>query len=78
MWFRGTKFGVGIWFVLWGKADTGYNADFYKTSNGLRNWLLEPAFRNLPIVRIGRVVLTQAGWEEKELWRTREEFLASK
>lgn len=78
MWFRGTKTGVGIWFVLWGKPDTGYNAELYKTAYGLRNWLLNPAFQNLPIVRIARVVLSEMGWQEKEVWRTRKEFLGSK
>lgn len=78
MWFRGTMSGVGIWFILWGKPDTGYNAEFYKTPNGVRNWLIHPAFREVPVVRIGRVVLSEMGWEEKEVWRTREEFLGSK
>jgi len=78
MWYRGTKSGVGLWFVLWGKPDTGYNADFYKTPYGLRNWLTAPVYRKVPVVRIGRVVLTPDGWEEKEVWRTREEFLGAK
>lgn len=78
MWFRGTRSGVGIWFVLWGKPDTGYNAELYKTPYGLRNWLMNPAFQNVPVVRLGRVVLSERGWEEKECWKTREEFLGSK
>lgn len=77
MWFRGTESGVGVWFVLWGRPDIGYSAEFWKTPYGLRNWLTNSAFRDLPVVRLGRVVITESGWEEKEVWRTREEFLSS-
>lgn len=72
MWFKGTKYGVGIWFILWGKAAIGYNAELY-----IRNWLLNIA-DDVPIVRIGRAVLTQTGWEEKEHWDSREQFLSLK
>lgn len=75
MWFRGTKSGVGVWFILWGKPDTGYNAELFKTPFGVRHWLITPAFQAVPVVRIGRVVLSESGWEEKEVWNTREEFL---
>lgn len=78
MWFRGTKSGVGVWFILWGKADTGYNAEFYATPYGVRRWLTGEAMRNVPVVRIGRAVLSETGWEEKEVWITREAFLGSK
>lgn len=78
MWFRGTKSGVGVWFVLWGRADIGYNAEFYKTPYGLRNWLTSSAYKDVPVVRVGRAVLSPNGWEEKECWESREEFLESK
>lgn len=72
MLFSGTKFGVGVWFILWGGPEIGYNAELYKSLNGVKNWL--QAFRDVPVVRIGRAVLSESGWEEKECWRTREEF----
>lgn len=77
MWFRGTKTGVGIWFILWGRPDIGYDAELYKTPYGVRNWLMNRAYQNVPVARIGRVVLTPSGWEEKECWLSREEFLKS-
>jgi len=76
MWFRGTKTGVAVWSILWGKPDTGYNAEFYKTPYGIRKWLTNPVFRDVPVVRVSRVELSENGWEEKEHW-TKEEFLES-
>lgn len=75
MWLTGNKFGVGFWFILWGSPETDYNAEFYLTAHGVRNWLLNRAYSILPVARIGRAVLTPAGWEEKEVWETREGFL---
>lgn len=76
MWFRGTKNGVSVWFILWGMSDLGYNAELYKTAYGVRQFLTNPVYRNLPVVRVGRAVLSESGLEEKEHW-TKEEFLES-
>lgn len=75
MWIRGTKYGVGIWYVCWGRKGVEYNIDLYKTTIGLKRWLTNKAFMDVPICRIGRIVITEDGVVEKEHWDTREEFL---
>jgi len=76
MWFRGTKDGVGIWYICWGKAS--YNAELYATPYGVRKWLVSEVMRNIPIHRIGRMVITEDGPVEKEHWSSREEFLKAR
>ncbi len=75
MWFKGTKFGVSIWYVCWGLKGESYNAELYQTTTGLKMWLVNPSYRDMSIFRIGRVVITEDGPVEKEHWDTREEFL---
>lgn len=75
MWIRGSESGVSIWYVCWGASGGSYNVDLYKTSTGLRGWLTSKAYSNIPIHRIGRMEITEAGPVEKEHWGTREEFL---
>ena len=75
MWVRGTKYGVGIWYICWGAKGASYNAELYATPYGVRKWLTGGAMRNVPIHRIGRMVITEEGPVEKEYWSSREEFL---
>jgi len=78
MWFIGTKTGIGVWFILWKNEVSGnFNSELYKTPYGVRNWLTNSAYSNLNVVRVGRAVLTPNGWEEKDVWNTRAEFLNS-
>lgn len=75
MWLKGSKNGVGRWYVCWGVKDAYYNVELYQTLNGLVKWLIRKTYLGLPVLRIGRMVITEAGPVEKETWPSREEFL---
>lgn len=75
MWFRGGKDGVSIWYVCWGREDVELNVEEYKTLNGLAKWFANEAYREVPVQRAGRVVISKDGVEEKDHWDSREEFL---
>jgi len=74
MWLRGNKDGVGRWYVCWGAKGESYNVELYQTLNGLVKWMINKAFRDIPVHRIGRMVITEEGPVEKEIWSSREEF----
>lgn len=75
MWIKGYKDGVGFWYVLWGRKGTNYNMDAYMTFIGLANWFRRKAYSEVPVVRVGRMVATEDGFDEKEHWTSREEFI---
>jgi hypothetical protein len=75
MWIKGNQFGVGFWYVLWGREEVTYNLEVYHTLNGLANWIRKEAYKNVPVQRVGRMVVTEKGFEEKEHWASREEFI---
>jgi len=73
MWLR--KNGVGRWYVCWGVKGDSYNVELYQTLNWLTKWMIDKTYHNLPVLRIGRMVITEEGPVEKEHWSSREEFL---
>ena len=75
MWFKGGKNGVGMWYVCWGREDACFNLEGYQTLNGLAKWFAKKAYREVPVLRVGRIEITKDGVEEKEHWESREEFL---
>lgn len=75
MWLKGTKNGVGRWYVCWGLKGESFNVELYQTLNGLVKWMIQPTYRNVPVFRIGRMEITAEGPAEKEHWTSREEFL---
>lgn len=75
MWIKGHKHGVGFWYVLWGLKGEAYNMDVYLTFNGLANWMRKEVYRDIPVLRVGRMVITEEGFVEKEHWTSREEFV---
>lgn len=75
MWFKGNKKGVAIFYALWGKKGASYNFEGYQTLNGLVKWMIRESMRDIPIHRIGRIVITEEGLVEMEHWFSREEFL---
>lgn len=75
MWIKGHKNGVGFWYVLWGREGTTYNLEVYHTLNGLANWMRKEVYKNVPVQRVGRMVVTKEGFTEKEHWDSREEFI---
>ena len=77
MWIKGQKNGVGFWYVLWGQKGKVYNMEVYLTLNGLANWFRKDAYRDIPVLRIGRMVVTEKGFaeQEREQWTSRKEFL---
>lgn len=72
MFCRGSKFGVGLWYVLWGAEGGDCYASIYLTLHGLAKWINNHP--QVSIHRIGRLVLQPDGPEEKESW-TRPEFV---
>ena len=77
MLFRGTKYGVGIWYICWGVKGCEYNAELYATPYGVRKWLTGIGMGAVPVHRIGRIVITEDGPVEKEHWDSLEEFLGA-
>lgn len=75
MWIKGHKNGVGFWYVLWGRKGTTYGMEVYLKLNGLAKWFRREVYMNVPVLRIGRMVVTEEGFVEKEHWTSREEFL---
>lgn len=75
MWIKGHENGVGFWYVLWGAKGASYNMEVYQTFNGLANWFRKGAYRDIPVHRIGRMVVTEEGFAEKEHWINREQFI---
>lgn len=75
MWLRGSKGGVGRWYVCWGLKGESYNVELYVTLNGLAKWMINKVYRDIPVLRIGRMVITEDGPVEKEHWGSRGEFL---
>ena len=75
MWIKGHKTGVGFWYVLWGVEGSSYNMEVYQTLNGLANWFRKKPYREIPVLRVGRMVVTKEGFVEKEHWINREQFI---
>ena len=75
MWISGNKYCVSFWYVCWGAKGQSYNLDLYKTLNGLARWFANPADRDVPVHRVGRMEINGDGPVEKDLWRSREEFI---
>ena len=75
MWLRGDKGGVGRWYVCWGLKGESYNVELYHTLNGLVKWMTNVVYASVPVLRVGRMVITEEGPVEKEHWDTRAEFL---
>lgn len=73
MWLKGSKSGVGRWYVCWGVKDISYNVELYQTLNGLAKWVSGTS--DIAILRIGRWLITEAGLVETEHWSTKKEFL---
>lgn len=65
-----------LWFVLWGRKETALAMNIYKTSAGLKKWVTGEEWRNVPVVRLGKIEITDAGVLEKIFWLTRQEFLS--
>lgn len=72
---QGSKTGASIWFVLWGRKETIFNLNLYKTSMGLKRWATGEEWSAVPVVRMGRIEVTEAGPVEQETWHSREDFL---
>ena len=68
MWFKGGKNAVCIWYVCWGRQDATCNVEGYKTLNGLAKWFANAAYREVPIQRVGRMIISKEGIEEKDTW----------
>jgi len=75
MWFKGGPNEVSIWYVCWGSKDATCNVEAYQTLSGLARWFTKKAYFEFPVQRVGRMVISKAGVEEKEHWESREEFL---
>jgi len=75
MWLRGSKTGVHRWYVCWGRKGETYNVDLYQTLNGLTKWMINEVYRDVPVLRIGTLLITEEGVVEKDTWPSREEFL---
>lgn len=75
MWFKGGKTGVCIWYVCWGREGTSFNLEGYQTLNGLAKWFAKEAYKGVPVLRVGRMIISKDGVEEKDHWDSREEFL---
>lgn len=75
MWIKGHKNGVGFWYVLWGLKGKAYNMEVYQTFNGLANWFRKEDYKEVPVLRVGRMVVAEGGFDEKEHWTSREEFI---
>lgn len=71
---KGYESGVGFWYVLWREREHS-NMDVYLKFNGLANWFAREAYKGLPVLRVGRMVATDKGFDEKECWSSREEFV---
>jgi len=75
MFIEGTTSGVGFWYVCWGLQGESYYMNTYLKLNGLAKWFASEAYKGVPVLRVGRIVITEKGVEEKEHWESREEFL---
>jgi len=75
VWIKGHASGVGFWYVLWGRKGATFNLEVYHTFNGLANWMRKEVYKEVPVLRVGRMVVTEEGFAEKEHWDSREEFI---
>lgn len=75
MWFKGGKNAVSIWYVCWGRKDATCHFEGYQTLNGLAHWFAKEAYKEVPVQRVGQMVISKDGIEEKLHWESREEFL---
>lgn len=75
MWFKGNKSGVAIFYVCWGAKGASYNVEAYQTLNGLVKWIIGKAMSEMPVHRIGMMVITETGPVEKGHWTSRKKFL---
>lgn len=75
MWFKGGKTAVCIWYVCWGREGATCNVVAYQTLNGLAKWFTIEAYKGVPVLRAGRMIISKDGVEEKDHWDSREEFL---
>ena len=75
MLFKGTKYAVAIFYVCWGREGATVNVEAYHTLNGLAKWFAKEAYKKVPVLHVGRIIISKDGVEEKETWETREEFL---
>lgn len=69
---HGTKTGASIWFILWGRKETVLNMSIYTTPGGLKSWVTGEEWQDIPVVRLGKIELTETGPVEKIFWTTRE------
>ena len=76
MFIQRRKTRVSIWFVLWGQKGTVFNADIYKTAAGLKRGITTEEWKDVPVVRLGKIEFTETGPSEKIYWATREAFLS--
>ena len=77
MLIQGRKTGASVWFVLWGSKETVINMNLYKTSAGLKRWVTGEEWQEVPVIRLGKIDLSDEGPVEKIYWTTREAFLGS-
>jgi len=75
MWLRGSKSGVGRWYVCWGRKGECYNVELYQTLSGLVKWMINKTYLEVPVLRVGRMVITEEGPVEEETWASREQFM---
>ncbi len=75
MWFKGGKTGVSIWYVCWGLEGESFNLEGYQTLNGLAKWFTKEAYKEVPVLRAGQMIIRKDGIEDKLQWQSREEFL---
>ena len=75
MWFKGGKDQVSIWYVCWGLEGASFNLEGYQTLNGLAKWFTKEAYKEVPVLRVGRMEISKEGVVEAEHWDSREEFL---
>ena len=76
MFIQGRKAGVSIWFALWGRKETGFNMNLYKTPGGLKKWATDEEWKDVPVVRLGKIDFTETGYSASLHWISREEFLS--
>jgi len=75
MFIQGSKESVGFYYVCWGRPGVRYDLNMYVTLNGLVKWMIGELWKEVPIIRIGRLIFTEEGVTEKDTWSSREEFL---
>lgn len=75
MWFKGGKNEVCIWYLCWGREGESFNLEGYMTLHGLAKWFTKEVYKGVPVLRVGRMIISKEGVVEKDHWDSREEFL---